>query len=172
MNQPFTGFGEAAKLFALHKSVVDEMEKAFKACVSAYLDAVEMRLREELPGLNLESDEPGRQRYWWTDTKDQPAGTGCPYVWVPNDDVRIITDSQLRAGVWADGASADLNEAVSADVRAVSWQSNCKPNPSGGWFAMDIGLGSDPIGAVAAPVALLLKTIRKAELGYLRHAGR
>ena len=164
MTKSFDGFGEAAKLYAQYKAVVDEMEKAFDADILKFLNAVNERVKSGLTEGRLDYADSARSRYWWLDAPDKPATDSTPYAWVQRSDTRIISDSRLRVGVWADGVPVSVRDLVNDEVGALSLPGNCQREKYQGWSALTIRLGDDPVEATVQPLILLLQAIRNVEV--------
>ena len=161
MSTSFKGFGDAAKLFAKYKAVVDEMQTACEADIDAFYIALDEQMRARVPEVRVDKPGAGKYWYWWLETPANVAEESVACVWVRTSDIRIIDPGILRAGLYEDGASAARKQELNSMAMRATFPSHCAPDKSVGWFAMTIKLGDDPIEAAAEPLILLMQAIRE-----------
>ncbi len=102
----FTGFSEAAKLYADNLAIVTAMKDVFEQEISRYLDVLVNAIRDQLDTSYFRDELKTSYRYWWIG-KDDEASAEYTRIWLPARPPEILTEGILRLHVQAPPTDAD-----------------------------------------------------------------
>jgi len=157
MNTPFK-FSDAARLYAQHKAVVDEMYRVFISDIEKFLDALRERVAERVTTGKL--DEEGKAGRAWYIWDEEDGDDEVPYIWFRIDDAEIVNPGILNLTVLADGELKPHREKLKTILSILQLGKNARiVQGTGGQtlFTVIISYGADdPIGNAAEPILALL----------------
>lgn len=156
----FSGFSEAARLFAQYYTVVEKMRKEFDQNVDAFLDALHGQLKVQLGERLQQRITQDRSRYWWlaeaSENKDAHV-----QLWIVCDAPEIVQPGKLKLTAVAPFASKDQStlSRFARIAKEAPLSSYCRPASGGPWSLFTVELSyqsSDPVDGLARPIADVL----------------
>ena len=159
MNEHFTQFSEAAKVYAKYSSVVDQMYAAFKNDIANFLDQILERARENVNGGDLQQDGiAGRNWYVWK--KEWPEEWYVPSLWIGADDPQIVTSNTLTVEVRAEGTLKPHQDRLRSVLSAIPLPKYCSKTVGNGSLLFKVIISfsesEEMVAAVAEPIWTLL----------------
>lgn len=149
----FSGFGEAARVYAEHAHVVEAMYEALCADLLAFFQAVSAEAKRRSPAI---TDESSSQYHYWCIAA--PGGLVPCLQWAV-DDPAVVHACELRMTAVCDKATPKQCAALAALATDPRFLPHCQPSSGGPWRLFRVVLplrGTEPIDTVAEFVASLL----------------
>ena len=163
-------FSAAARLYAEHADVVEQMRKEFEASVAAFLDA----LRELVSGQFSEGSLHERQtrgyRYWWCADDTANYDTHA-HLWVDTRKPTLVREGRLELYASAPAATADELKryaALATSERSTSAWAPGVPRPGTGGpyslFSVTIRqVDTQPLEIIAGAVGKVIQYLYETE---------
>jgi hypothetical protein len=171
MSADFTQFGDAARLYAKYKEVVDRMHKAYQDDIDAFLEALTDRVASLVEPEKLVQKTWSRTYYnWWLEgwplqDENEPAEGPAVCLYLLSDAPQIASPGTLRVFACVNKKRNDLREAVGS-VKSVLPNLGLvmKPKDEEDVFTVIVSYGEDKdsVAFAAKPVAELLSLMNDA----------
>lgn len=173
MSGDFRQFGEAARLYAKYKDVVDRMQKAYQDDVAAFLDALDRRVKSLMQPREIRQKTWNRLYYnWWladwplADDKNAAEGPAAS-LWLDQTSSRIVSPGVLPITVWVHNKRESLLQQVASVRSQLTLPPTCKVADAdeggvgvgGDVFTVIVPYGEDkdPVACAAEPIVHMLK---------------
>ncbi|MBX7192188.1 MAG: hypothetical protein K1X94_09030 [Sandaracinaceae bacterium] len=161
----FTGFSEAARLYAANEEIVDAMYGRLKADAVSYFDAVHGELRARLGPRIVELSNTSGYSYFRV--RAQREGAELASVWVQRADGRLVRDAKVLVGFGMPLLAAQPNvltpvvELVDQLATGPDGERVQRRKPTAATlFQIDVSVeGQDPVRAFCDRVAPVIESI-------------
>jgi hypothetical protein len=160
----FTGFDEAARLYAQYWAVVDSMYKAFEQNVDGFLDAIRDQIGQLIAPAHLQERQTPGYRYWGI-AKDDMDKDAYPQLWLSTREAKIVLPGELRMTAVAPRAEAQELRRLADVATQHNLSSYCKSAGGGRWSLFYVLVSypqQDPATHAAKPIADVLLALHNA----------
>lgn len=162
----FTGFSEAAKLYADKLAIVTAMKELFEREITEYLDALADAVRDQLETSDFRDESKPSYRYWWIG-KDMTSPRKYSAICFRKLTPSILTDKLLHLQVEAPAQPAERV----AQLKQLASHPNLpflQPSKNG-WSSVDAIIKCDDADLIESPardIAAFLKELSRIDAVY------